>query len=321
MQTERSQQELRKPKSMNFFNVIRKKASKIGKDDLQIHSTAMLAPPPPVPVIPQSMFPLPMAPLTPPPPQRRKQKKSRPKSPEPPPVPSKEDNITLDTNLDEMDGIVNLTIRNDYRGLMNGDASSPGSGFESSYQSSSFSASEGSFHPLASSPPYLHHLPTQHSMFSNPFLPSAAAPPGRRKGGPPHLDLRKVSPKTILQEKQPGEEREQHSRDWVAPESWVVEKEGELDDVQGYATSDDDDDDPARLFKFRKRKAARRAEVHPLPNYNIRIHRSDGSFHSVRCFLTTTVAELIPKMNQRLVLKETRESHSLYVKERERGML
>ena len=276
-----------------------------------MQSTVTLAPPPlPPPPVSQSTFSLPMPPLTPPPPRRSK-KKNRPRSPEPPPVPSKADEFTLDTNLDEMDGIVNLTIRNDIRGLVNGDASSPGSGFDSSYQSSSFSASEGSFHPLASSPPYLPQLPTHHGMFSNPFLPGVVAPPGRRKG-PPHLDLRKVSPKTIVKD----EDREQHSPGWVAPESWAVEKEGEVAEVPDYATSDDED--PSRTHsKPRKRRTTRRA--HNLPNYNIRIHRSDGSYHVVKCPLTTTVSELIPVMNRKLVLKETRESHSLYVKERERG--
>ena len=61
--------------------------------------------------------------------------------------------------------------------------------------------------------------------------------------------------------------------------------------------------------------------VQSIPTYQIRIHRSDGTYHSVKCPLTTTVDELLPILNQKMMLDATRDPHTMYVKERERGKL
>ncbi|KAI5121568.1 hypothetical protein M0805_000749 [Coniferiporia weirii] len=333
-----SREDVRKPKSMNLFNVIKKKASRIGKDsDSMMSSTSVVVPPLPSPLHSSSFLPIP-PPSPPPPLQRKSKRRNRPKSPGLQPRMAKEPEFTLDTNLDEMDGIVDLSMRNESRGILpndNASASSPGSGFESSYQSSSFSASDGSFRPLAPLAP----TPPQHAyarmppaIFSNPFLPSPPppvhgngnghVPPAahRRKAAPPHLDTRKISPKTPLP-KEEIREAEPHSPGWAAPESWAVEKEGGLPDVPDYSDSDASEsmDATERTHavkqQHRRTRIAKRVQT---PAYQLRIHRSDGTYHVVKCPLTTTVAELVPAMGRRLLLDETREPHSLYVKERER---
>ena len=299
---------------MNFLNAIRKKA-RIGKDDSFLSSNPALAlPPTPSPAISSQFLPIPSSPqpqLT-----KKSRRKNHPKSPEPPPLPSKEAEFTLDTNLDEMEGIVDLTIRNDFRALVAGDQSSPGSGFESSNQSGSLSASDVSY-PLTSSPPNPFNLPVR-TLFNDPFPSNSSASLGRRKIGPPPLDVRKITPEVTLP---PSEHRDygQHSPGWVAPESWAVEKEGEVPEVPDYTSSDDDGMNGREKTKHPRRRTRNPKRSQSTPTYQIRIHRSDGSYHVVRCPLTITVAELIPVMNKRLVLDLTRESHSLYVKERERG--
>ncbi|KAL5528616.1 CYR1_1 [Sanghuangporus sanghuang] len=343
--TERqSSTDLRKPKSMNMFNVIKKKVSRIGKDegsnngsngskDSNTSSANALVPPLPSPLYSQSFLPLQASPAPAP---RKHRRRNRPKSPLPPQRPPKEPEFTLDTNLDEMDGIVDMTIRNnDVKGILandNASASSPGSGFESSYQSSSWSASDGSFHPLAPSPPAQVNTHFQPAFFSNPFLPNAtlsasAQAATHRRRGPSHVDPKKICPKTPLprppDKKVDGEKRddEPHSPGWAAPESWAVEREGGLPDVP-YTDSDASDSmgavERSQTVKQQRRRTRNPKRAQSIPHYQIRIHRSDGTYHVVKCPLTTTVSELVPVMNHKLFLDETREPHSLYVKERER---
>jgi adenylate cyclase len=227
-------------------------------------------------------------------------------------------------NLDEMDGIVDLSRGYDDFRRMNGEASSPGSGFESSWNSSSLSTSDTSFHPLTQAPPSQMYssmnVSAHHMGFRDPFSPSSIP---RRKGPPAGLDLRKgVSPKTIVPVAPlpPSETLDQHSPGWVAPESWAVEKEGEAPEVPDYTTSDEEDTAlKAQIKQQRRRTKVNRRGIQPIPTYQIRIHRKDNTYHVVKLSLTTTVAELIPVMNRKLVLDSTRETHSLYVKERERG--
>lgn len=309
------------------MHIIRKKASKIGRDDSSSLLSVNQQPPPLPSPTPSSSF-LPMQPSPPPPTPKKVKRNKRPKSPGPPPLPSKEPELLLDTNLDEMEGIVNLSMagHTDFR-RMNGEASSPGSGFESSYHSSSLSTSDTSFPPLhvTTTPPSQMYssmnMSAHHMGFSNPFQPPTTA--SRRKAAPPNLDLRKgVSPKTIVPVAPlaGAETAEQHSPGWVAPESWAVEKEGEVQDVPDYTSTEEEDNaTKAQIKQQRRRTKTNRRGVQSIPTYQIRIHRNDGSYHVVKCPLTTTVAELIPVMNRKLVLDSTRETHSLYVKERERG--
>lgn len=312
--------ELRKPKGMagmgSFLNVIKKKASRIGKDDSGMASATALVPPP-VPSPDPAYWP-----KTPPTPPKKVRRRNHqyPKSPGPSSSHSKEPEFTLDTNLDEMEGIVDLTVRHDIRSP-NGDGSSPGSGFETSnVTSSSLSVSDGGFTSLGNPSSLYQQIQSSQTMFSNPFLPQSSTSL-KRKQGPPPLDIRKVSPKTVIASSASQHESEQHSPGWVAPESWAVEKEGELQEVPDYTTSDEEDPHGVRTQSKpvrRKTRTTKRAQQ-SLPSYQIRIHRSDGSYHVVKLNVTTTVSELIPVMNRKLVLDSTRETHSLYVKERERG--
>lgn len=299
----------------SLLNVIKKKASRIGKDDSSMASVAAFIPPP-VPSPDPGYWP-----KTPPtPPKKVRRRNHHPKSPGPPSLTSKEPEFTLDTNLDEMEGIVDLTVRHDIRSP-NGDGSSPGSGFETSnVTSSSLSVSDSGFTSTRNASS-LYQQSSSQTMFSNPFLPPSSTSL-KRKQGPPPLEIRKVSPKTVIASSASQHESEQHSPGWVAPESWAVEKESEMQDVPDYTTSDEEDPHgvrtPSKPHK-RKTKTSRRTQQN-LPFYQIRIHRSDGSYHVVKLNVTTTVSELIPVMNKKLVLDSTRETHSLYVKERERGI-
>ena len=346
-----SNTDLRKPKSINMFNVIKKKVSRIGKDENSnnnngngnlnhLSSSANTEVPPlPSPLYSQSFLPLQTTPA--PVSSRKRQRRNRPKSPMPPVRPLKEPEFTLDTNLDEMDGIVDMKFRNggDVRNIFpndNASASSPGSGFESSYQSSSWSASDGSFHPLAPSPPVYMSSHSRSAVFSNPDpfhtsagLNASAQAATHRRRGPSHVDPKKISPKTPLpkpvERKIDGEGRddETHGPGWAAPESWAVEREGVHPDAP-YTDSDASDSmgavERSQTVKQQRRRTRNPKRPQNVPHYHIRIHRNDGTYHVVKCPLPTTVAELVPVMNQKLFLDETREPHSLYVKERERGV-
>ena len=143
----------------------------------------------------------------------------------PPAVPPKDEHrepeLTLDTNLEEMDGIIDLNARpsssNDPL------SSSPGSAFESSLPSSSFDGGRGSLNAISTSSPT--------SMFSNPFLPpSSTIIKHQRPQRQPHHMQEKVSPKTQHPPAQLGLgafDPPDASASWEAPESWAVERDGE----------------------------------------------------------------------------------------------
>ena len=301
----------RKPKGINIFNALKKKASRIGRED---SASSISLVPPPMPSPGPVSYTIPVTP--PPPPVPRKEKGRRRIHPKSlgHPLP-KEPEFTLDTNLNEMEGIVDLTIRSDARSP-NGEGSSPGSGFETSnVTTSSLSISDNGVHSGGSTP-FLQPIQPQ-PMFNNPFSKSSSIP-SKRKHGPPSLELRKVSPKTIIPSSSASQnDAEQHSPGWTAPESWAVEKkDGESVVAPDYSTSDEEDptNERTKPSRRRTRNPAKQKTV-----FQIRVHRVDGSYHVVKCPLETTVAELIPNMNKKLVLDSTRETHSLYVKERERG--
>ncbi|THH06048.1 hypothetical protein EW145_g4354 [Phellinidium pouzarii] len=321
-----TQSEMRKPKSMNIFNVIKKKASRIGKDDASMMSSTSVAVPP-LPSPKHSSTFLSVPPSPPPPVPRKSRRRNRPRSPG---LQSraKDPEFKLDTNLDEMDGIVDMSIRSTLQAAA----------------SAVISRAVSARVTGASTRLLLHpHINRSHEcnqrFFSNPFLPTTPAVP-RRKPASPHLDTRKISPKTPLPkpeakpetkpETKPEallprpeqQEAEPHSPGWAAPESWAVEREGGLPDVPDYTDSDVseslDATERTHMIKQQRRRTRIPKRVQCTPTYQIRIHRSDGTYHVVKCPLTTTVSELVPKMDRKLFLDETREPHSLYVKERER---
>jgi adenylate cyclase len=326
---------LRKAKSsINVFTqMIKKSRSRTRlRADSETKRGGKLQRAPPVPILAQESYVslLPMPPS--PPPTWSKGSKSRTKTKDlkdldgPPPLPPKEPEFTLDTNLDQMDGIVDMAVFSANQDI----PSSPGttSGFDSAFSHSS----ETSL-PQSSSP--------VNSMFSNPN-PFSQSPTAKRK--PPRLTIdRKVSPKTIHppativrvvppQSEQPKEFIDRDLPDspsWIPPESWAVEKEGEEMEPEYSSSEESVHVAGSRPLSqtgpsVHKRKSRRKAAFKPKPppghtTYRVRINRTNGSYHVASISLDTTVAQLTPLLNHKLLLESEREVHKLYLKERGRG--
>lgn len=221
---------------------------------------------------------------------RSRSSKRNPTYVTPPAPPPKDSLYTLDTNLDQMDGIVDLRVL-PTAGV---ESSSPGSGFESSYHSSSDVSSM--------------HFGSVNTSFSNPFSPS----PGQRRLAPGAVpvDGRRISPKA----RGSGSHTvclDGDSPSWTAPESWAVEKEGE-DPLAPYSSSDES----ARGKSGRKR---RKRTPGNKQLYKVRIYRANNSYHVVSCDLNVTVSQLTPQLNRKLLLDPGVEPHRLHLKERGRG--
>ncbi|KAI0630147.1 hypothetical protein C8Q77DRAFT_1064053 [Trametes polyzona] len=228
-------------------------------------------------------------------------RKKKPSYVTPPEVPPKQSLFALDTNLNEMDGIVDLSVLPP----ANADSNSPGSGFESSHQSSS-DVSSMHFGSVGTS---------QHSVFSNPFLPG-----NQRRLAPGALafDGRRISPRT----RPPGADShaDGDSPSWTAPESWAVEKPGADASITAYSSSDESvrektttTPQQSRSAKQRKRRPAQAKGL-----YKVRIYRANNSYHVVSCDLNVTVAQLTPQLNKKLLLDPGVEPHRLHLKERGR---
>lgn len=327
--TERtSNSDTRKSKSSisfinNFNNIIKKKASRSSRDEL-IPAIDFI--PPPLPAIsyssPSSSFS--PVPPSPPPFPKKFRGKQRPRSPGPGPpmVPPKDAEIKLDLNIDKMDGIVDPSALSHEPIRAGGDASSPSSGFESSYLSSSIGTTDGILQVVHSSSPEIYSSLASATIFRDPF--SSTIKSGKKRPTV-STDQHKVSPKTIVSVSSiPRIHMDDlHAKGWSAPESWAVEKEQEeIIDVPDY-TSSDDDQGSSHILKQQaapKRSTRRGGRTQSLTIYRLRIHRSDGSYHVVKCPLTTTVSELSPVLLKKVVLNTNRsETHTLYIKERDRG--
>lgn len=219
------------------------------------------------------------------------------------PATSSETVFKLDTNLDEMEGIVNLNRRHD--------SSSLSSGIDSQLSDVGFR------HVPYNSPP----------TFSDPFLPSS--PVVRRK----HYDNRKISPNTVLPDINIFRVDDDASASWTAPESWAVEKEG-VAKPEEYGSSSEEDPSTVNsptpgppMATSMKRKSRRRPQSsrqnggrpgssHGKP-YKIRIYRATNTYHVVSIGLTATVADVTSQLMKKL-LDPDREVHRLYLKERNR---
>ncbi|KIJ63500.1 hypothetical protein HYDPIDRAFT_112918 [Hydnomerulius pinastri MD-312] len=152
-------------------------------------------------------------------------------------------------------------------------------------------------------------------------------------------DLRKVSPKTIIGPYEPDEGGEEASteREWTAPESWAVEKEGE-DVVEAEANSSSEEsiiasssrtpDDASTVNDTSTKKRMRRKTHHAhKPSSSsesasskfvrVRIYRANGSYHVAQILPHSTVADLTSSLNAKLLLDQV-ETHKLYLKERGR---
>lgn len=254
----------------------------------------------------------------------------------PPAVPPKDEprepELTLDTNLEEMEGIIDLTARpsssNDPL------SSSPGSGFESSFPSSSFDhGGGGSLNAISTSPPT--------SIFSNPFLPpSSTVIKQQRPERPPHHIHEKVSPKTQHPPAQLGLGAldAPDAALWEAPESWAVERDGEDPaEPPDYSSSDESlvggrpismGPPPHCVVKKNKQRHSTRPKPPPKTTrqtlsgkaFKVRIYRANNTYHVASIGLTVTVADLTPVLNNKLLQESERESHRLYLKERGRGV-
>ncbi|KAJ7090876.1 adenylate cyclase [Mycena belliarum] len=252
-----------------------------------------------------------------------------------------EQEIQLDTNFDEMDGIIDIAV------LANGgnDASSPSSGMASSMSHSQSDSSQFSS-PLK---------------FNNPFPPGGSLPSMFYQA--PRKPSRRVSPNTIvplpdLPVAPTAPSPEAAAEGWTAPESWSVAVKDGADPAGGAGDSDSDDstgggtgrnrasvmlaasphhvhaaqgctppprangvhaaqlsakEDAAALAK---RVGAKRAAVQP--KIQIRVYKADNSYHVVAVSTSVTVAALTPKLDLKLPPGEEREMHQLYLKERGR---
>ena len=219
------------------------------------------------------------------------------------PATSSETIFRLDTNLDEMEGIVNLNHHHD--------SSSHSSGVDGQLSDVSFR------HVPYNSPP----------TFSDPFLPSS--PVVRRK----HYDNRKISPNTVLPDINIFRVDDDASTSWTAPESWAVEKEG-VAKPEEYGSSSEEDlsavnpptPGPSTTTST-KRKSRRKPQASrqssgrpgssPGKSYKIRIYRASNTYHVVSISLTSTVSDVTSQLMKKL-LDPDREVHRLYLKERNR---
>ncbi|KAH8107641.1 hypothetical protein BXZ70DRAFT_911846 [Cristinia sonorae] len=238
-----------------------------------------------------------------------------------PPKDYREPEITLDTDLDKMDGIIDLTILPQQ---MNTDTSSPSSMFGSSDHSTQISSDVSSLNHLShtasgSTQPVI--------VFNNSFSPVASGSK-RKLNAPTFYDGRRISPKTRVPIPQPIPLQEivqcdADSPAWTAPESWAVEKEGEDPAGEAYSSSDDSVT-PKTPYSARKRRRrttiARelRAKGPGSHLFKIRIYRANNTYHVVSIDLSVTVAELTPVLNKKLLLDPEAEVHKLYLKERGR---
>ncbi|CDO76067.1 hypothetical protein BN946_scf184696.g19 [Trametes cinnabarina] len=320
----------RKKPSLNPLSLLKMRSrSRLRSEPLPVEA------PPPMPSPDLSFHP---TPTTPPgsfsKKDRSAQRKKKPQYVSPPALPPKESLYTLDTNLNEMDGIVDLSVLPP----TNADSSSPGSGFESSHQSSS-DVSSMQFGSGSAS----HH---SGSVFSNPFLPGSQR---RLAPGALTFDGRRISPKARPPAMAPvasgsasasaSANLDGDSPSWTAPESWAVEKEGGDASIAAYSSSDESVVNvpavngyngtvnavasssrasaasaaaAARGGTKRKKRSAGRGL------YKVRIYRANNSYHVVSCDLNVTVAQLTPQLNKKLLLDPGVEPHKLHLKERGR---
>ena len=219
------------------------------------------------------------------------------------PATSSETVFLLDTNLDEMEGIVDLNHHHD--------SSSLSSGVDSHLSDVSFR------HVPYNSPP----------TFSDPFMPSSSVV--RRK----HYDNRKIPPNAVLPDINIFRVVDNTSTSWTAPESWAVEKEG-VTKPEEYGSSSEEDASAVTsptpgptTSATTKRKSRRKGQSsrfnggrpgssHGKP-YKIRIYRAGNTYHVVSIGLTATVADVTSQLIKKL-LDPDREVHRVYLKERNR---
>jgi adenylate cyclase len=277
--TSHSTNHVRKAKSSMFSRLRTRSRSALRADALEAEHPSLRAPPPPIPDRDASFFPL--VPLTTSgsspfllkKPDKKKKKSSSGGTQPPSPdndTPGKPNVFSLDTNIDQMEGIVNLdtlhssaltststasppssfppqgySYHEHSPPSLNLEFSSPSSGFESpSRLSLSLSDHSSSFYNT-------YYSPITSADFSNPFLPGSASAAAKRKGIQPRVkdkdrDKQSISPTQVLSDRPlPSVPAGIGSRwpdktDWMPPESWAVEKDDGEEPAAGESSSSED---------------------------------------------------------------------------------
>ncbi|KAF8893444.1 hypothetical protein BD779DRAFT_1506295 [Infundibulicybe gibba] len=319
---------LKKAKSSMFARLKgRSSRTRLRADSSETEHPSLRPPAPPLPDQLVSFLPIPPAAAAK---KGRKGKLSTGPQPPSPPPKEEETEFRLDTDIDKMDGIIDLTMQ-----FSNG-PSSPSSGF-GSIQSQSIS-DHSSFS----------HVPE----FINPFPPTST--PSKRHGMV--APARKVSPTTVLPPINPNHRPPvtpmanggPGSPTWTPPESWAVEKVGGDAGEGDYSSSEESTaaaDAPRRHASVMKpgrdaamsqlnqhppaaagtlspkprqpRRGMKRPSVHDKP-YIIRIYRANNTFHVASIGFQVSVGSLTPALNEKLLSGDDRETHRLYLKERGR---
>ncbi|KAI6157939.1 hypothetical protein BKA82DRAFT_4063737 [Pisolithus tinctorius] len=172
------------------------------------------------------------------------------------------------------------------------------------------------------------------TMFSDPFNSSSAS--SKRNAYYFH-DFRKISPKSTLGPYRLEDQTHDRMSDgaWTAPESWAVEREevfGPEEEVHSVseeeslaASSSRSPDNGSAYNHTGTRRRGRRESRHSHKQttttnkfVRVRIYRDDGSYHVAQILPTSTVADLTPSLNAKVLLDQDRETHKLYLKERGR---
>lgn len=252
--------------------------------------------------------------------------------PQPPPKDPREPELTLDTNLAEMDGIVDMTPRPSSSTDPLSNSPVHGS-FESSRHSASYNWGD-SFLTITPSP--------ANTVFSNPFPSPASSVMTQRAPRPIHNSLSdKISPMSqspplALPITTPTDPLDEISASWEAPESWAVERDGEDPVEPDYSSSEDSVSgrpmsigphgtmNCSKKSKHRTSARARaptKASKQPSSHtsFKVRIYRANNTYHVASIGLNVTVADLTPVLNMKLLLEKDMETHRLYLKERGRG--
>ncbi len=250
---------------------------------------------------------------------------STPKTPKRPKEES--DEFKLDTNLGDMEGIIDPTYAA-VGTVPNFKPGSPTSAFDSSSQSYSHSDHSSFRHQHIVGPSSSRISSAE---FSNPFLTPSTS--DLRKPVLPSGDFRRVSPKTLLPPlnySTSSRRQSLHGSDdpsWMPPQSWAVHRDGVDKEEGDYSSSDDGaecpkkaaPDDPARLNKTRRFKSVRKQPVKIGPQFKLRIYRANGKYHVVSPGCNADVASLLPALKDKLLGTTERESYRLYLREHSRG--
>ncbi|KAF9455702.1 hypothetical protein BDZ94DRAFT_1293120 [Collybia nuda] len=340
-----SMNELKKMKSTNFLKRIipQRSQSRIRLDPGEAEHPSLR--PPPLPdTNPFSPGPVPSL-VSVPTALKKDKKGGKKKNSASPFLPTPENSghvYTLDTNLDHMDGIIDLS-RQSLGGSVQNHPSSPSSGVISSHSHLSDRSSQYSNHhplvdfhnPFESTPTLVNHkvVIPQKRISPTTKVPGTNGYLAQLRGRP--------LPSVPLLGTEPGRPS------WTPPESWAVEKDGEEADEDGGSSSSDESIaggahgrrmstslldaslhgvipnlPPSSGFHHHSTKSRKRQKIvgsgkSRPPDTHVRIYRANNTYHIVIVAAKVNVANLTGELNEKLLPGES-ETHRLYLKERGR---